>query len=312
LPWSYAQVWDYYTYASRDAGIGHVSTHVLRHTYRSWLDAVGTPIAVQQKMMRHTDIRTTLNIYGDVITDEMAVAGSKIARLALNGAQTERKQSASLVKCFKRGGQCRTRTCDLLLVRQTSETVRHSICLNKSITYPQLRSHGRLRGCLKNLENITGFGRPRHSRHSGARPIVSPLRPARHRRRSCFSSLRWLSRWAWYGRLSASYNFPCAIWEWWGPLDLIAMSDSTGNSHGVQNWSNALFSKLLFPRGKWCELINRLTMATCETLSGPAASGLWLAFLQHEVFRNANAFAAVECVASSRLASFPGPSAGPY
>ena len=93
LPWSYAQVWDYYSYASRDAGIGHVSTHVLRHTYRSWLDAVGTPIAVQQKMMRHADIRTTLNIYGDVVTDEMAVAGSKIARLALNGAQTGRKPS---------------------------------------------------------------------------------------------------------------------------------------------------------------------------------------------------------------------------
>jgi integrase len=93
LPWSYAQVWDYYSYASRDAGIGHVSTHVLRHTYRSWLDAVGTPIAVQQKMMRHTDIRTTLNIYGDVVTDEMVQAGSKVAKLALNGAQTERKAS---------------------------------------------------------------------------------------------------------------------------------------------------------------------------------------------------------------------------
>ena len=72
LPWSYAQVWDYYSYASRDAGVGHVSTHVLRHTYRSWLDAAGTSIAVQQKMMRHADIRTTLNIYGDVVTDEMA------------------------------------------------------------------------------------------------------------------------------------------------------------------------------------------------------------------------------------------------
>jgi integrase len=54
---------------------------------------VGTPIAVQQKMMRHTDIRTTLYIYGDVITDEMAQAGSKIARLALKGAQIERKAS---------------------------------------------------------------------------------------------------------------------------------------------------------------------------------------------------------------------------
>jgi len=48
-------------------GIGHVSSHAFRHTYRSWLDAVKTPIAVQQKMMRHTDIRTTMNIYGDVV-----------------------------------------------------------------------------------------------------------------------------------------------------------------------------------------------------------------------------------------------------
>jgi len=88
LPWSYAQVWDYYCYASRDAGIGHVSTHVLRHTYRSWLDAAGTSITVQQRLMRHADIRTTLNIYGDVVTDEMAQAHSKVVGLALNGMGT--------------------------------------------------------------------------------------------------------------------------------------------------------------------------------------------------------------------------------
>jgi site-specific recombinase XerD len=64
---------------SLSAGLG---THAFRHTYRSWLDAVGTTIAVQQKMMRHTDIRTTMNIYGDVVTDEMTTAGSKVARLA--------------------------------------------------------------------------------------------------------------------------------------------------------------------------------------------------------------------------------------
>jgi integrase len=33
------------------------------HSYRSWLDALGTAIAVQQKLMRHSDVRTTLNIY---------------------------------------------------------------------------------------------------------------------------------------------------------------------------------------------------------------------------------------------------------
>lgn len=58
-----------------------------------WLSAVGTKPGVQQKMMRHADIRTTFNIYGDVVTDEMITASSKVARLAFltdgaqNGAQ---------------------------------------------------------------------------------------------------------------------------------------------------------------------------------------------------------------------------------
>jgi integrase len=56
---------------------------------------VKTPIAVQQKMMRHTDIRTTMNVYGDVVTDEMSTAGLRVAELAFqsNGAQAERKAS---------------------------------------------------------------------------------------------------------------------------------------------------------------------------------------------------------------------------
>jgi integrase len=44
---------------------------------------VGTPIAVQQKLMRHSDIRTTMNIYGNVVTDEMEQASSRVAGLAL-------------------------------------------------------------------------------------------------------------------------------------------------------------------------------------------------------------------------------------
>ena len=62
----------------------------MRHTFRSWLDAVGTPVAVQQKAMRHADIRTTMNIYGDVVTDEIVQASGKVARLALNGTETAR------------------------------------------------------------------------------------------------------------------------------------------------------------------------------------------------------------------------------
>ena len=83
LPYSYTGVWRELQRAAAAAGIGHLGTHAFRHTYRSWLDAVGTPIAVQQKLMRHSDIRTTMNIYGDVVTGEMAVASSKAAGLAL-------------------------------------------------------------------------------------------------------------------------------------------------------------------------------------------------------------------------------------
>ena len=95
LPHSYTGVWRELVRAVIPAGIGHIGTHAFRHTSRSWLDAVGTPVAVQQKMMRHADIRTTFNIYGDVVTDEMNTASSKVAQLAFqsNGAQTERKDS---------------------------------------------------------------------------------------------------------------------------------------------------------------------------------------------------------------------------
>ena len=40
-------------------------------------------IAVQQKLMRHADIRTTMNIYGDVVTDEMSQAHAKVVLMVL-------------------------------------------------------------------------------------------------------------------------------------------------------------------------------------------------------------------------------------
>jgi integrase len=69
--------------AAAAAGLGRLGTHAFRHTYRSWLDAVGTAITVQQRLMRHSDIQTTMNIYGDVVTGEMREASSKVAGLAL-------------------------------------------------------------------------------------------------------------------------------------------------------------------------------------------------------------------------------------
>ena len=58
LPVSYPWVWQVFQEASVKSGIGKLGTHSLRQSYRSWLDAVGTTIAVRQKLMRHSDVRT--------------------------------------------------------------------------------------------------------------------------------------------------------------------------------------------------------------------------------------------------------------
>ena len=82
-PLSYTFVWESLRDAGSQANIGHVSSHVFRHTYRSWLDSVGTSVGVQQKLMRHADIRTTMNIYGDAATADMRNAHEKVVRLVL-------------------------------------------------------------------------------------------------------------------------------------------------------------------------------------------------------------------------------------
>lgn len=95
LPYAYTTVWREFRRAALAAGLEVFGTHTLRHTFRSWLDAAGTKLSVQQKLMRHSDIRTTMNTYGDVVTDEMSTASQQVNALAFpaNGAQTERKPS---------------------------------------------------------------------------------------------------------------------------------------------------------------------------------------------------------------------------
>ena len=83
LPFSYAGVWQALRKAAAKADIGHISSHVFRHTHRTWLDSVGTTVGVQQRMMRHSDIRTTMNVYGDAATADMREAHGKVVRLAL-------------------------------------------------------------------------------------------------------------------------------------------------------------------------------------------------------------------------------------
>lgn len=60
--------------------------HTFRHTYRSWLDDTGAPIGVQQKLMRHAQISTTMNVYGNALMTAKREANSKVVRMALRSA----------------------------------------------------------------------------------------------------------------------------------------------------------------------------------------------------------------------------------
>jgi integrase len=68
--------------------------HLFRHTYRSLLDATGAPIGVQQKLMRHAQVSTTMDIYGNALMESKREANSKVVRLLLSPS----KDSQSLLQ----------------------------------------------------------------------------------------------------------------------------------------------------------------------------------------------------------------------
>ena len=62
-------------------GLGPIGWHTFRHTYRSWLDETGAPMKVQQELMRHASIQTTMNVYGRAMTETKRRANSQVVGL---------------------------------------------------------------------------------------------------------------------------------------------------------------------------------------------------------------------------------------
>ncbi|HVN92364.1 MAG TPA: tyrosine-type recombinase/integrase, partial [Terracidiphilus sp.] len=56
---------DYLVPVGLKLGLGRIGFHTFRHTYRAWLDETGAPMGVQQKLMRHAHISTTMDQYGN-------------------------------------------------------------------------------------------------------------------------------------------------------------------------------------------------------------------------------------------------------
>ena len=74
---------DYLIPAGKRAGLGKIGWHPLRHPYRSCLDQTKAPMTVQKDLMRHADIKTTMNVYGKAMAEPMREANSEVVRLVI-------------------------------------------------------------------------------------------------------------------------------------------------------------------------------------------------------------------------------------
>lgn len=73
---------DYIIPASVAAGLGKIGWHCFRHTYRSWMNAQGTPLGIQKDLMRHSSIAMTTQ-YGAGVVPAMREANSKVVRMVI-------------------------------------------------------------------------------------------------------------------------------------------------------------------------------------------------------------------------------------
>jgi integrase len=69
------------TAAARAKIQGPLGWHTLRHIYRAWLDETGAPLGVQQKLMSHANISTTMRFYGsEAQSQHIGCAAGAVAR----------------------------------------------------------------------------------------------------------------------------------------------------------------------------------------------------------------------------------------
>jgi integrase len=72
--------------AAARAGIGKIGWHTFRHTYSTMLRSVGTDIKVQQELLRHSTIQSTMNVYTQAISVQKHAANSKVVEMILSNS----------------------------------------------------------------------------------------------------------------------------------------------------------------------------------------------------------------------------------
>jgi integrase len=64
--------------------LDHIGWHTFRHSYSSLLRELGVDVKVQQELLRHADIRTTMNLYTQAVPSHLREANASVVRLVLN------------------------------------------------------------------------------------------------------------------------------------------------------------------------------------------------------------------------------------
>jgi integrase len=71
--------------AAMRLGITNLGWHTFRHSYKSWMATAKVSPAQMKDLMRHSDIETTMNVYGKTLTPEMRAANATVAEQLLVG-----------------------------------------------------------------------------------------------------------------------------------------------------------------------------------------------------------------------------------
>ena len=79
--------------AAEQAGIGKIGWHTFRHTYSTMLRSLGVDVKVQQELLRHADIQTTMNIYTQAVSEAKREANSKVVRMVLPDPSKQKGRS---------------------------------------------------------------------------------------------------------------------------------------------------------------------------------------------------------------------------
>ena len=81
--------------AGKKIGIDRLGWHMFRHSYRSMLDACNAPIGVQQKLMRHAQVSTTMQ-YGNAYMTEKRKAHGAVVQMVLPTKTTAKAENMSV------------------------------------------------------------------------------------------------------------------------------------------------------------------------------------------------------------------------